>query len=222
MFTRWLIVIILLLIWYIYTIQYSNTNYPKFFLDDINPLFKTGDIILFKASNNFNSIFINSYYGHIGIIYVGVDGIPMIFEANGIEHMPLREHHPKTGIFLTPAVDRIKKYKGRCYLKQLDTPLDTHATADFKTFIDYCLNNFKYDTKVISSGLKKYFGYKKCDSETNCGDLVFLSLIKLGLLPIEEYDNPRLHHLKYVAGLTKLNGNSYTEPVEIIDHPFAE
>jgi hypothetical protein len=221
MVKTWLIILVLLLVWYIYALQFQDLGKPKFFLDDVGHLLKTGDIILFKANNNFNSLMHTSYFGHCGIIYVGDDNIPMLFEANGIDHMPLREHHSRTGIFFTPVIDRIKKYKGRCYLKQLSEPLEQSVIDGFREFIDYCMVNFKYDMKVVSSGMKKYFGLKKCDTNTNCGDITFLSLIKLGLLDISEYDKPRLHHLKYVVNVENLlNGYYYRDLVEIIDHPF--
>lgn len=223
MSSTWLLIIIMLLVWYVYTLQYSPIGKPKVFLDDVLDNFKTGDIILFKAYNNFNSLMHTSYYGHIGIIYVGDDGIPMMFEANGIDRMPLKEHHAKTGMFFSPVADRIKKYKGQVCWKRLNIPVSDDTAASFREFIDYCLANMKYDMGVFSAGIKKYLGVKKCDLNTNCGDIVFLSLIKLGLLPTSEYDTPRLHHLKYVVSLEELaSGYRYLDLIEIIDHPFAE
>lgn len=219
----WLLGIVILLIWYVYTLQYSPTGKPKMFLDEVIHQFQTGDLILFKAYNNYNSLIHTSYYGHVGIIFVGDDGIPMLFEANGIEHMPLKEHHPKSGIFYTPLEERMKKYKGMLCWKRLNKPLSVEDVDAFRDFITYCMDNMKYDMSVVTAGLKKYFGVKRCGLGTNCGDIVFLSLIKLGLLPIKEYETPRLNHLKYVANLEKLqNGYRYLDLIEIIDHPFAE
>lgn len=182
---------------------------------------KTGDLILFKAYNNFNSLCTTSYFGHVGMVYID-DGIPLLFEANGIERVPLKPHHSKNGVFLSPLSDRIKKYKGRCYLKSLNKPLPPESIQSLKEFIDYAMNNMYYDYHVIKSGFKKLFGIEKCHNGTNCGEIMFLSLIKLGLLDIEFYDTCILNHLKFVCEITDFkNGYKYLDLVEIIDHPFA-
>ncbi len=218
------LVIIFIVIW-VYCLQfYKVATEFKLFADDLygHPFLKTGDLILFKAYNNFNSIFHGSYYGHVGIVYM-LDGKPMLFEANGIERVPLKPHHSKKGVFCTPLIDRIKKYKGRCFWKPLRHKVDVNLEKGFGEFINYCLDNLAYDYSVISGGIKKWAGLEKCGKGTDCGQIVFLSLLKLGLLPIEEYDVPRLHYLKHVCGLTELSdGNNYMNMVEIIDHPFAE
>lgn len=216
---------IIIIIVYIYLIQFNIGNYKKIFLDDLinKNKFKTGDMIIFKAYNNFNSIFIGNYYGHMGIVYVDPEDpteTPMIFEANGIEHMPLKLHHNKNGIFLSPLKERIQKYKGRAFLKSLNNSISKEDQYELKMFIDYCIKNMKYNTKIIHSALRKWFGLEKCNKGTNCGEIVFLSLIKLGLLSISEYDKRCLHYVKWMSNIKKLNNNFYFEPVEIIDHPF--
>lgn len=221
-------VIIVLLSSYIWYIQYSPGTYDKVFLDDIlrAGLIKSGDIVLFKAYDNFNSVFIGSYFGHMGIVYIDPDdetNTPYLFEANGIEYMPLKDHHNTNGIFISKLRDRIQKYKGRVFLKSLNKNLSVECRSEFKQFIDYSIENMSYDTSVIKSSLKKWSGLERCTQKTNCGELVFLSLLKMGLIPMSEYDTPRLNHLKWVYNLSKLqNGYHYMYPVEIIDHPFHE
>ena len=216
---EWLVIIILII--YIYQIQYSAYPCEKMFIDEALPHFRTGDIILFKASNNFNSIVTTSYFGHMGMIYV-CDGVPMLFEANGIEHMNLKPHHNGRGVFLSPVCDRIKKYKGRCYWKPLNKEIDPLIAFEFGKFIQYALKNMYYDTQVIQSGFKKLLGLERCCNGTNCGEIVFLALIKLNLLSIEEYDVQRLNHLKYTSNITELsNDYRYLPLIEIVDHPFA-
>jgi hypothetical protein len=229
MFNLWnsfILIGIIVLIW-IYSMQYHKiTTNEQIFTDDLinsNSL-KTGDLILFKAYNNFNSIFHGSYFGHIGVVYIDDDPNvpPMLFEANGIERVPLLPHHSKHGVFLTPLAERIKKYKGRCFLKPLNKPVPAEHARDFKMFADYCLNNFSYDYSVATNALKKLMGIKRCDNKTDCGQIVFLSLIKLGLLPVEEYDVPRLHHLRYVTSVVNLSdGYKFLDLIEVIEHPFA-
>jgi hypothetical protein len=209
-------IIIILIILYIYYIQFSDIKCDKIFLDDAK--FKTGDMILFKGANNFNAIFIGNYFTHCGIVVID-NGIPMLFEANGIENMHLKEHHPKNGIFYTPLKERIQKYKGRVFLKALNTSVKNET--NIKDLIDYCQKNFKYDTGVFSNSIKTYLGIKRCNENTNCGQLTFLSLISLGLIEIEEYDIPVLHHLKYVCNIKDLRDNKYEDLIEVVDYPFA-
>lgn len=216
--------ILVIVLWVYYLQFYKVSTDYKIFADDLinHQFLKTGDMILFKAYNNFNSIFHGSYYGHVGIVYI-LAGTPMLFEANGIERVSLREHHSKRGVYSTPLVDRIKKYKGRCFWKPLNRSLDEHAIQDFDNFVQYCLGNLEYDYAVVSGGFKRWLGLAKCGKSTDCGQIAFLSLIKLGLLPVEEYDTPRLHHLKYVCNLEALiDGYKYMPLVEVIDHPFAD
>lgn len=217
---------ITIIIIYIYIIQYNKGNYEKIFLDDLvdsNKL-KTGDMLLFKAYNNFNSIFIGNYYGHVGIIYIDPDDpekVPMLFEANGIEYMSLKSHHNKNGIFLSPVKERIEKYKGRVFIKSLNKHINDFYNNEFKDFILYCIKNMKYNEKIIQSAIKKWLNIEKCNKGTNCAEIVFLSLIKLGLLSIDEYDKTCLHYLKWMTNIEELcNSYKYNKPVEIVDYPF--
>lgn len=213
--------IMLVLIW-IYYMHFYKPNTPEIFVDNIinEKTIKTGDLILFKAYNNIFPILHGCYFGHIGVAYI-LNGETMIFEANGIENVPLLKHHSKRGIFLTPLKERVKKYKGFCYLKPLREPVSDIQIKEFDNFVKYALNNFYYDYNIVSSALKRWFGYERCGKNTDCGQLAFLSLIKLGLLPIESYDQRILHYLKYVCNLEKVENNEFMPPIRMIDHPFA-
>lgn len=220
--------LVIFIIIYIYYVQFHQIKCDQIFLDDVidSKLLKTGDMIIFKANNNFNSIYTTSYFGHCGIIYIDPSDklqTPMLFEGNGIERVPLKPHHSKTGIFLTPLQDRVKKYKGRVFWKPLNKELSESTILDFKEFISYALDNMYYNYSVVSSGIKKGIGLERCHNGTNCGEIVFLSLIKLGLLPYEYYDKNIFHHLKFVCNIKNLSDNYYyLDIIEIIDHPFAE
>jgi hypothetical protein len=216
-----LIIIIIILVFIIYRVYVKVfKDYPakNIDLDDIH--LKTGDIILFKGYNSLYSAYHGSYFGHVGIICIR-NGIPMILEANGVEYMHLQPHHNKKGIFFTPARDRIKKYKGACYVKRLSKPLSKVVELYFYNFIQYCLKKFKYNMSVVSDAIKKKLGIEKLSNKTNCGQLVYLSLIKLGLLPIEAYDEKILYYLDYITDLKYLIDNKYEKPIKIVHHPFA-
>lgn len=220
-------ILIVIIIIYIYSFQYYSGTYETIYNDDLinSKILKTGDIICFKAYNNFNSIFIGNYYGHIGIVYVDPNNPdePYLFEANGVEKMALKDHHNKAGIFLTPVKERIAKYKGRCFYKGLNKEIHPDVCKEFKQFIDYCLETMKYEKSIFKSSIKKWIGWERCNHNTNCGELIFLSLIKLGLIPYEMYDKPTLHYLKWMCNIKKLeNDYYYNDLIQIIDHPFKD
>jgi hypothetical protein len=217
------VLIIISIIIYIYFLQYYQiTTEYKIFIEDAmeKKIFKTGDIILFKASNNFNSIKTATYFGHTGIVVCYGDEV-MLFEANGIERTPLKERHNNKGMFLTPLHARISKYKGRCFLKSLNKPLDETTIELYKNFITWAIPNMQYEYNVIRSVFKKLLGVERCHNKTNCAEIVFLSLIRLGLIPASEFDNNIMNHLQYIIDIKKLeNGYHYNDLVELIDHPF--
>lgn len=221
-------IVVCCLIIYIYMIQFHQGTYPTIFNDELmkSKIVKTGDIICFKAYDNFNSIAFGSYFGHVGVVYVDpndADQVPYLFEANGVEGMSLKSYHSITGIFLTPLQERISKYKGRCFYKPLNKALDIDIVKEFKEFIDYCLETMSYDKAVFCSSFRKWVGLDKCGLKTNCGELTFLSLIKLGLIPYEWYDHCTLQYLKWMCNIKKLNSNyEYGNLILIIDYPFAE
>jgi hypothetical protein len=223
-----LTITIVLLIIYIYYIQFYRIVKPKIFNDELikSKLLKTGDMCCFKAYDNFNSPFIFSYFGHCGIVYIDPQDetqTPMLFEANGIEKVPLKPHHNTRGVFLTPLEDRVKKYKGRVFWKPLNKELPDDVINDFKHFTEYALDNMYYNYNVVSSGAKKGLGLEKCHLGTNCGEIIFLSLIKLQLLPLDAYEKNMFHHLRFVCNLQELsNGYRYLDMIEIIEHPFKE
>jgi hypothetical protein len=208
--------------WIYYFHYYKLQTDIKLFIDDVISHVKTGDLICFKAYNNFNSVFIGSYFGHVGIVYAPKGQEPMLFEANGIEYMNLRPHHPQTGMFCTPLAERVRKYKGACYWKPLDYPVEPHIEYGFGKFIEYCMKEFHYDVSVFQAGIRTGLGFGKCSKNTNCGEIVFLSLIKLGLLDVKEYDDKRFHYLRYVCHITELKNNKYVDLVMLVDHPFKD
>ena len=215
--------LLIIVICWIYFMQFYKIQVDqKIFVDHLiqSKKLKTGDLILFKAYNNYNSIIHGSYFGHIGMVYI-MDGIPYLFEANGIEKTPLLCHHSKKGVFLTKLADRVRKYKGRAFLKPLNNYISPKSETNLSEFIHYALLNMQYDKDLILNSVKKALDIKRCDKNTDCGQIMFLSLIKMGLLDLAEYEVPRLNHLKYVCDLQKIkNGYYYSDLIEIIDHPF--
>lgn len=217
-----LIIVIILIVW-IYHWCFNHPNLETVSLSELltKGKFKTGDLVLFKAVDNFNSPIIMSYYGHIGVVYVDPETkIPLIFEAANPTEMNLDECQNANGIFISPLEDRVKLYKGYTFYKELERPLDSDVCTEFKTFIDYCAANMKYETGVVSNGIKKCMG-EPIGLRINCGEIVFLSLIKLGLIPLDYYKKKSWHHLRWMCGIKDLSGgNWYREPVKITYSPI--
>lgn len=208
---------IIVLVIYIYVLQFYHIDVPKYFIDEIQ--FRTGDVILFKAQNNFNAPKIASYFTHIGVVYVRDDEV-YLFEANGIEGMNLKKHHNKNGVFLSKLYGRVSKYKGRCFLKPLIGPsISNDNIEEFEIFMKYALANMYYDTRVIRSSVGKWINGVECghDNSTNCGELAYLSLVKLGIIE----KGLTLHYLKYISELGDSGSEyKYGALVELVDHPF--
>jgi len=173
---------------------------------------KTGDLVLFHALDNINPLIIGSYWGHVGIVVIH-DGKPMIFEAAGIERkLP---GNNSNGIYFSDLQTRIKQYRGYVAIKKLKNPLSQEICTEFNTFIEFARKNMHYEKRVFQHYILHLLGYP-CDLATNCGELVFLSLIKLGLLPISTYDEHCWHYLLKVIHITKLLNNSYSSPIYTI------
>lgn len=213
------VLIIMVMVW----VYYWCFSHPRLKSERLGDLldqskFKTGDLILFKAVDNFNGSLIMSYYGHVGIVYVE-DGIPHIFEAADPTNMTLDPDQNPRGIFMSPLESRVKTYKGYTYHKELERELPAEICDEFRSFVKYCIDNMSYETRVVSNGIKKGVG-EKIGLRVNCGELVFLSLIKLGMIPIENYEKKSFHHLNWMCTITDLTDNRYLDPVKITYSPI--
>lgn len=224
------ILFVVLLVYHVYRLQFATVDCPIETIDSAD--LKTGDLLLFKAYNNINSLKHGNYYGHVGIVVVlppndepftGVEetrntlkqsGI-LIFEAN-LANLYGPDSDVNNRIFLSPLADRIAGYPGRVYVRRLAQPIAPETIEEFHSFIQYSLDNMRYEPKVAENGFKKLFRFKRCDHDTDCGQLVFLSYIKLGLLSINSYDEPVLDHLRYVCNLQHLVENRLTDQVQLI------
>lgn len=210
---------------YIYYIYLKHPSLDEIHYETLykEKKFKTGDLILFHALDNINPIFMGNYYGHIGVVYIDPDDplqTPQLFEAASARTMPLLDHHNANGIFLSPLSNRLRKYRGYVFYKELSAPLADYVVRDFKKFITYAYGNMYYEYNVVSNGIKKGL-CEHLGNNTNCGEITYLSLIKLGLLSTDRYSHRMFHHLKWVCNVKHLdNGSHYLNTVYIIDHPF--
>ena len=212
------VLVIIIIIW-IYYIYLCHPDYNIYEYNEIKHKFKTGDIILFHALDNINPIFIGTYYGHIGIVYYD-DDIPYIFEAFNPETMPFYPKEYEKGIILSQLETRIKSYRGYCFYKELEISLDEKCCNELKSFILFALNNMYYDVNVIQNGMNKILFNDTLNTGTNCGELVYLSLIKLGLLPTDYLYYNNKHHLLWLSNLIEVQNNKYKEPVYVLSNYF--
>lgn len=205
--------IILLWVWYM---ECCHPNFDETTLDEVLAHAKTGDLILFKATDNLNSSKIFSYYTHIGVVYKN-----SIFEAAGTRGMDLNACDNPKGIICSDLKSRLERYKGKLYYKQLSENVPIEIQNDFPKFIDYAYKNMEYNYNVLVNGILKGLGLEKCNNYTNCGELTMLSLIKLGILNIDKYYANVFHHLSWMANLTTADNNYfYYEPLKIRISPF--
>lgn len=220
-----IIFVFLVYIWYV------NFNHPiaeSLEYKDIKDKVKTGDLILFHGLDNPISIGIGSYYTHIGIVYIDPDTKhPYIFEAFNYDRMPFYPDKCERGIIVADLEHRLDSYRGYCFYKELNKPIeDVELLYGFQEFIDYALKNMYYETAIFSSAFGKILCNNSLTNGTNCGELVYLSLIKLGLIPYDYINSNRAHHILWLCKLTTLpptptnSGYYYNKPVYILSNYF--
>ncbi len=208
------------MIW-VWHMEHNHPQFRETWIDNVLNTAKTGDLILFKATDNTNSSKIFCYYTHIGVVYRPDTGDPQIFEAAGTNGMDLYNSENHKGIFLTDLRTRLERYKGRLYYKHLDRSVSPQVGAEFTNFIKYAHENMQYNYNVMTNGIKKGLMIEKCNNETNCGELAMLSLIKLGILDPGRYNQRAFHHLYWISNLYEAdNGYNYYEPLRIKISPF--
>lgn len=184
--------------------------------------FKSGDMILFHAYNNINPVFIGSYWGHVGIVWQDPDipnAPPMLFEAAYVGNERNCTDYNKNGIIISDLYTRLSKYPGLIALKRLHNELQPDIIRGFASFMSYAKTNMYYNDRVIYNGMQKFIG-EKLNTNTNCGEITVLSLIKFGLISIDILKQNIAHHLLYVVGLKTLQNNYYHDLVEIGIDPF--
>jgi len=208
------IIVIIILFFIIFHLTIYNGDPVKENIKNIK--FKTGDLILFHPLDNMNPVKIMSYYTHVGIVINDEKNKPRIFEILNTKN--INGNFSESGFMVSDLEQRIYKYKGYCFHKPLNRDLGKPEIEITANFVEYAEKNFKYDYD--------YRGYlfgllvNTPDSIMNCGELVYLWLIKIGLLSRDCFYK-RCYHLKYVCNLSELeNGYKYENPVLIVYDTF--
>ena len=194
------IIIIIVMMW-TYYMEHHHPIYEEMWIDDIIAKAKTGDLILFKSTDHYNSSIIISYFTHIGVVWRPSNQPPMLFEAAGTTGMTLYDNENKAGIFCTDLETRLSRYNGMLFYKELNKSIPESIDHSFSDFITYAKTNMYYNYNVITNGIKKGLSLERCNLGTNCGEIAFLSLIKLGILSSEQYNTRVFHHLHWISNL---------------------
>jgi hypothetical protein len=218
-----IIIISLIILLHIYNTRLAHPRNGACMFEELRSKFKTGDLLLFHALDNINTIFMGCYYGHVGVVFRDpACGELYIFEAFNTRTSHFHSSRFRRGIALCKLEHRINTYPGYVYYKELKYELPIELQFSFIDFINYATHNMYYDSFVARSALKKILFNFPLTQGTNCGELAYLSLIKLGLLPIENFKKNNKHHLKYISELTKLprNQNKYKLPIQILKNYF--
>lgn len=222
MFSLLGIAVLVLIVWILY-IYILHPAYPAYEYENFKKKYKTGDIILFHALDNINPIFIGCYYGHVGIVFVDPDDAtqtPYIFEAFCQNNMLFYPDECKKGIAFSQLEHRMATYRGYCFYKELEYTVSPEVQRGMRDLIKYAIDNMYYNDAVFINAFKKIVLGDNLQNGTNCGELVYLSLIKLGLLPQEYLHKNRTHHLLWISNLVHVNANAYRDPVYILSNYF--
>ncbi len=202
-----LIILIIILIWKIYVLQYYDIDAININFEDIK--FKTGDIVLFKPYDNHYSLVFGSYFTHVGIIVVD-NKVPMIFEANKNPIFPyIEENTNGRGIHYSLLKNRIENYAGKVYLKKINREFDSQRRELLFDFIKFAMEKMHYSNSIISNGVLSYFGLRHCRFDTDCGQILFLLLIKLNLISFHNYYLPKANYLYLLSKIKKLDDNYF-------------
>ncbi len=231
-----IMIVVIIIIIYVLYMNHKMSPHECVHYNDVEPHLKTGDMILFHALNNYYAPIIGSYYTHVGIIYRGpyTGNEPYILEAAAVDMMPFYGGNSAIsnengrgngkGIMFTSFKERLHRYLGYIVYKPLEKPVSKEHQENFPEFVEFCMKKMYYNYTPFRHSLSKLFLNEPCGYSTNCGEIVFLALIRLGLLDVSRYSTPMMHYLRYVCAVTELDGgNCYKDPSNsccIVYDPF--
>lgn len=203
--------LVISIIWFWY-MQIREIKCDEIYLEELleKKQLKTGDLILFKAQNNLYATPMFNHFTHIGMVIVDPvlnNNEPYIFEAKGVRNIKIIKQRHTRGILFTPLKGVIEKYKGRVYYKSLSANINTDMHMKLVNFLFHALKNMKYEYNSPGSSLRKKLLGERCGNETNCGELIFLCLVNMGLLSINHWNMQVFHYLKWMCYIKKLKKN---------------
>jgi len=215
-----MLIAVLLLLWtYIFLIARPSCAAAR--IEEIT--FRTGDMVLFHSLDNINAMLMASYFTHVGIVVVGDDGTPLLFEAANPTSGALPATH-QSGIILSDLRHRLQSYRGHAFVKQLRHDLVDRDTL--MQLISYAHDKMYYDVDVVRNLVDKLILGEPLHHGTNCGELAYLALIALGVLPKKYMRDNRRYHLRWLATTDIIEGTAYRfspivwlRPDQFVPHP---
>lgn len=188
---------------YYYYVQWKEIEHAGIIRLDSCP-FRTGDLIWMKATDNNYAPLMACRFTHMGVIVRDPhDGRAYIYEAAYPDLIKLQVNQRSRGIFWTDAITRIRRYKGHCYLQRIEQEPSALHIARLMRFIHATKNAFVYNDKPMLSAIRQGLGLQHMTFHINCGELVRLALIQLGILPNNNFDEPAFHILWFLQDINK-------------------
>jgi O-antigen ligase len=205
------IIIILICVLWSWAFLWNHPNFEKVRYSDIEPHCKSGDLILFHGLDSTNAMYMASYYTHIGIVYrESQDARPVLFEAWNSSAEILYPEEVAHGIAISDLENRVNSYRGYIFYKPLAQAITPEQQERLLAFMNWAYANMHYNPRVIKNGAKKLLLNEQLHTGTNCGEIVYLALIAMGLLSESRIYENRKHHLRWVCALELTdNGNKY-------------
>ncbi len=215
-----MILVVLLILWiYVLFFDHPKGEILRPLIQKMN--FKTGDIILFHALDNINPLFFGTYYTHIGVIYKKGDQLLLFEAANPNREILLGSN--SRGIILCDLETRLRTYRGYILYKELNMEVPLAAQQQLDTLIEYAVQNCYYNPYVIGNFIDKMVFGDNIHHGLNCGELVYLALVALGILPKKYFEENRKHHIRWLSRLGDIEtGYSYADPKYIYYDPFSQ
>jgi hypothetical protein len=156
-------------------------------------------------------MYMGSYYTHIGIVYRESQNTrPVLFEAWNSKEEILYPEEVGHGIAISDLENRVNSYRGYIFYKPLARSISAEQQERLFAFMNWAYANMHYNPRVIKNGAKKLLLNDQLNTGTNCGEIVYLALIAMGLLLESRLYENRKHHLRWVCALDHTdNGNKY-------------
>ena len=179
---KWHGILIVLLIICIELLRRFYNNYivaPPYDIAFLpNTIFKTGDLIFFRALDSKHLIFTNAFFSHVGII-IEYHGIPYILELT------------EPNVKFSPIEERLSQYfSGLVFVKPLKKHLDEQrmeqiaSILKWSELVDYPVNNIDHPAHYIRDCLRglTYWERDVQNHDFNCMKFIVFILAKFGLI----------------------------------------
>ena len=212
------LIIIVILLTFVFLVNHPKCPIMRVSFE--HPDFQTGDLILFHSLDSINAMMMGSYYTHIGVVYDDGGQLKLFEAVNPQTEFLINEN--KNGIVLCDLEQRLRTYRGYVFYKKLKMPASDENIEHFRNFIDFASRKLYYNTEIFRNFLNKVFFDERIHKGVNCGELAYLSLISLGILPKKYFYKNAKHHLRWLADFDTKDMHLYEEMKYLYYDPFTQ